>query len=80
MKTIINRGDTVGVIDMGSSQAVPWMSPQDTDEHMVLNLGGCIKFADPRGTNVAHADGSVGFLDAESSATERQKMTSITGD
>jgi len=79
MKTIINRGDTIGVIDMGSSQAVPWMSPQDADEHMVLSLGRSIKFAHPGGTNVAHPDGSVGFLAAESSLNERHKRISITG-
>ena len=78
IKTIINPGDTIGVIDMGSSQAVSWMSPQDTDEHNVLSLGRSIRFAHPGGTNIARPNGSVGFLDADTSAAERHKMTSVT--
>ncbi|MDA1231357.1 MAG: DUF1559 domain-containing protein [Planctomycetota bacterium] len=75
-----NNGEAIGVIDMDSARAVPWMSPQDADEHMVLSLGNGLRFAHPGGTNVAYADGSVGFFDAESSAAERHKMIFILGD
>ena len=80
MNTIVNPGNTIGVIDMGASQAVPWMSPQDTDEHAVLSLGRSVKFAHTGGTNIAYTDGSVGFLDADPSTAERHKMISIAGE
>ncbi len=78
--SIYDRGATIGVIDMDSAQAVPWMSPQDADEQMALSLGKGLKFAHPGGTNVAYADGSVGFFDADSSAAERHKMIFIPGE
>lgn len=80
MNTIVNPGNTIGVIDMGASQAVPWMSPQDTDEHAVLSLGHSIKFAHAGNTNIAHPDGSVGSLNADTSISERHKLISITGE
>jgi len=74
-----NPGDTLMLIDMSKDRAVPWMSPLDTDEQSVLDLGSKRKTSHPGGTNVAWVDGSVGFLDTSTSASERRAMISITG-
>lgn len=71
--------ETIMVIDMGEDRAVPWMSPKDTDEQSVLDLGSKLKTSHPGGTNVAWVDGSVGYFDTSTSADERRAMISITG-
>ncbi|MEI6540007.1 MAG: DUF1559 domain-containing protein [Planctomycetota bacterium] len=65
------------VIEMAASQAVPWMSPLDADEQMVLEIGVKTASAHLGSTNVAFVDGSVSALDNSSSAIERRAMISI---
>jgi prepilin-type processing-associated H-X9-DG protein len=70
-----NWGSAIMVIDVDASQAVPWMSPQDADEQMVLETANP---AHPDGTNVAFVDGSINVLHNASSATERRELISIS--
>lgn len=71
------NGEALMLIDVAASQAVPWMSPLDADEQIVLDIGVKTQPAHPGGTNVAHGDGSVGFLDTNTSAAERRALISI---
>ena len=73
-----SAAETLMVIDMAASQAVPWMSPLDADEQMVLDIGVKAASAHIGGTNVAFVDGSVSSLDNSSSAIERGAMISIS--
>ena len=72
-----DHGQTLMLVDMGKDCAIPWMSPQDTNEQSVLELGSKLQTPHPGGTNVAWVDGSVGFLDSSTSADERRAMISI---
>lgn len=74
-----NGSEAIIVIDMGASQAVPWMSPQDATDQMVLSLGSNIKSPHEGGTNVANVDGSVGFLSEDTSAAELRNMITMPG-
>ncbi len=74
-----NGSEAIIVIDMGASQAVPWMSPQDATDQMVLSLGSNIKSPHEGGTNVAYVDGSVGFLSEDTSAAELRNMITMPG-
>ena len=73
-----SAAETLMVIDMAASQAIPWMSPLDANEKMVLDIGVKVESAHPGRTNVAFVDGSVSFLDNSYSAIERCAMISIS--
>jgi len=73
-----SAAETLMVIDMSASQAVPWMSPQDADEKMVLDIGVKVASSHPGSTNVAFVDGSIGVLNNTSSAAERRALISIS--
>jgi prepilin-type processing-associated H-X9-DG protein len=54
--------NTILVIETESENAVPWMSPDDTDMATYLSFGRAIHSNHSLGRNVAFGDGSVRFL------------------
>ena len=59
------------VIEVDAEHAVPWMSPIDADEQLVLGIGPNSKLDHRYGFNAACVDGSVHFLDADTPAALR---------
>ncbi len=72
-------GQTLLVVEMCSEYAVPWMSPQDTDEQTFLAQysNGCSPHSG--GFNVGYADGSVGFLSSTCSKDVLQALITANG-
>jgi hypothetical protein len=70
---------TLIVIEVDSEHAVPWMSPIDADEKMVMSIGPNSKLAHVSGVNAAFVDMHVAFLNAELSARDRRALISIAG-
>jgi hypothetical protein len=62
------------VIEVGEEEAVPWMSPGDADEAIVLALGTKSKLHHSDGTNVAFGNGSVQFMTNSTPDAERKEM------
>jgi prepilin-type processing-associated H-X9-DG protein len=72
--------ETMMVIEVDAEHAVPWMSPADADEDLVLGLGGPkSKTPHPDGMHAAFVDGHVQFLNFEVPADVRRAMISIAG-
>ncbi len=67
-------GQTLLIVEMPSEYAVPWMSPQDTDEPTFLIQYSKAATPHSGGFNVGYADGHVGFL---SSGCSRQVLKAI---
>lgn len=67
------------LIEVGSEHAVPWMSPLDADEQVVVDIGPQSKLAHAFGMHAAFVDGSVRFLKADLPAAQRRAMISIAG-
>lgn len=71
--------NTIMVIEVPVKQAVHWMSPQDADEPMILNISNDDKLAHAGGVQAALADGSVRFLSATIAPETRRALISING-
>lgn len=71
------RSETLMVIEVPSEQSVPWMSPNDADESLVMSIGPESKTAHTGGAHAALCDGSVRFLSAAMSAEVRRALISI---
>lgn len=69
--------NTLMIIEAPSDRSVPWMSPEDADETLIMNIGKDSKFAHVGGTHAALCDGSVRFVSAELSATVWRALISI---
>jgi prepilin-type processing-associated H-X9-DG protein len=67
------------VIEAGEENAVPWMAPVDADESLVMSLGPTTKLHHTGGTHACFVDGHVAFLKADSPATVRRALMSISG-
>ncbi len=78
-ETIADPSQTLMVIEVDTDHSVPWMSPSDADEQMVLGIGSDSKLAHAGGFNAAFVDGSVRFLNADLPAAERRAMISVSG-
>jgi hypothetical protein len=74
------RGQTLVVIEVSAERAVPWMSPQDTDEEIVLSLTSDKRHPHPYGAQAIFADGSTQFLTADTKPEILRAMISIAGD
>ena len=72
--------NTLMVIEVPVKQAVHWMSPQDADEQMVLNISLDDKLAHTGGVQSAFADGSARFLSATMAPETRRAVISINGE
>jgi type II secretory pathway pseudopilin PulG len=72
--------ETMMVIEVESEHAIPWMSPADADEKLVLALGDPkTRSPHPGGAVTAFMDGRVQFLGDELPADQRRAMISIAG-
>lgn len=74
------RQETLTVMEVGYDDAVPWMSPVDADEELVLGIGA----PKPRsshigGMNAAFVDGSVQFLSDDAQTDKLRALISIDG-
>ncbi|HEY3964713.1 MAG TPA: DUF1559 domain-containing protein [Planctomycetaceae bacterium] len=71
--------NTLMLIEVASDQAVPWMSPQDADEAMIMSIPAHPKLTHTGGTHAALCDGSVQFLSNAMPAATRRALISIAG-
>jgi len=74
-----NPDSTLMVVDADSGHAVPWMSPRDTDEQWLLNLGTVARLPHPGGAQVVCVGGNVLFLSAGLQAATLRALVSIDG-
>lgn len=70
---------TLMIIEAPSDRSVPWMSPNDADEALVMDIGLESQLAHATGTQAVRCDGSVLFLFADSPAAVRRALISIAG-
>jgi type II secretory pathway pseudopilin PulG len=70
---------TLVVIEVDDDHAVPWMSPVDADEQLILALTEKSKLSHTYGMQAVFVDGRVQFLGAELSANQRRALISIAG-
>jgi len=70
--------ETLMVIEVPQEQSVPWMSPHDADERLLMSIGANSKLAHAHGMNAALCDCSVRFLSAELPAPTRRALISIS--
>jgi prepilin-type processing-associated H-X9-DG protein len=70
---------TLIVIEAGEANAVPWMAPVDADETLVMSLEPATKLHHVGGTNACFVDGHVMFLNANTPASVRRALLSISG-
>lgn len=73
------QASTLAVVEVSPDEAVPWMSPEDTDEAMIEGLGSGSKLQHPGGLNVGFADGSIRFLKAPITQKLRRALISVDG-
>ncbi|HQX53421.1 MAG TPA: DUF1559 domain-containing protein [Planctomycetaceae bacterium] len=74
-----DRTNTLMVFEVGSGNAVPWMSPQDADEPMVMSLLKTSDNSHTGGTQVAMADGKIVFLSKNMDSNTLRALTTIAG-
>ncbi len=70
---------TLMVIEAGEENAIPWMAPVDADEPTVMGLGPTSGLHHPGGMNACFVDGRVTFLMADTPATVRRALMTISG-
>jgi hypothetical protein len=71
--------NTVMVIEVPSEKAVPWMSPQDADETLIMSMGREARTAHSGCAHAALCDGSVRFLSATLPAATCRALFTIAG-
>lgn len=71
--------ETLVLIDVDAEHAVPWMSPQDADEALILSLDEKSKLPHQGGMHAATADGVARFLSAKLTAETRRALISCAG-
>jgi prepilin-type processing-associated H-X9-DG protein len=70
---------TLLVIEVDAEHAVPWMSPQDASEQLILSLGKAERRPHPSGFQAAFVDGHVQLLLGDISAATLRALISING-
>lgn len=75
----INDGlqNTLMIIEVPSDRAVPWMSPRDADESLILSIGPESKIRHAGGTHAVLCDGRILFLSNQLPSETRQALISI---
>lgn len=81
LKDIIDgTGNTVAVIEVPSDRSVPWMSPQDVDDVLILSPSPDAKVpTHVGGVYALFCDGTVRFLSVDLPATTRKALITIAG-
>ncbi len=79
LSVVDGLSNTLLVVETESSNAVPWMSPQDTDLPTFLSRGQTGSSAHTHGCNAAFADGSVNFLSEDLDAATAAALVSKAG-
>lgn len=74
-----NQSTTIRVVEVDMDHAVPWASPQDADEALILSQTPKSKLDHAPGFHVLLVDGSIRFVNAETSAAQRRALMSING-
>src|SRR5205085_8632678 len=72
-----NKTLTLMVIEVDDKHAVPWMSPQDADEELILSLGTAATPPHPGGFQAACADGSTRTVDMKTKPAALRALISI---
>lgn len=70
---------TLAIVEVALDAAVPWMSPEDADEAMILRPGPGSPLQHEGGLNAGLADGSIRFLKATTSPEVRRALISVDG-
>ncbi|WP_165069798.1 DUF1559 family PulG-like putative transporter [Paludisphaera rhizosphaerae] len=70
---------TLAVVEVAPEDAVPWMSPEDADEPLILKLEPDSKLQHSGGVNIGFADGSVRFLKATIPPAVRRALITVDG-
>jgi hypothetical protein len=71
--------ETLMVVEVPAEHSVPWMSPSDADEELLLSIAAQSKLAHAHGMHAALCDGSIRFLSVEMPAATRRALISIAG-
>ncbi len=71
--------NTLMIVEVGAEHSVPWMSPVDADEALVLGLGPDSKLNHAGGMGAAFVDGHVSFLSEKTPASQRLALISVAG-
>jgi prepilin-type processing-associated H-X9-DG protein len=74
------QSNTLMLIEVSEDDAVPWMTPQDSDGEWVLSFSPDKKLPHTGGMHVLFVDGAVRFLPAELPDDVRRSMLTIAGD
>ncbi|MBC7816215.1 MAG: DUF1559 domain-containing protein [Planctomycetaceae bacterium] len=74
-----DQSQTLMVIEVDADHAVPWMTPRDADESLILALGPKNKLAHSSGMNAAFVDGRTEFLNANLTIDRLRALISIAG-
>ncbi len=72
--------NTLIVVEVPQDRTVPWMSPQDADEALIMGLSRGSKSAHTGGFQAALADGSVRFVSENIDRTTLRALLTISGD
>jgi len=70
---------TIMVIEVPADRAVPWMSPEDADESLVLAFSQATPPPHPYGAQAAFVDGHVQLIPTDLTAAQRRALISIAG-
>ena len=70
---------TIVVIEVPHDHAVPWMSPQDASESLLLNLGDKPKVAHPGGRHALLCDGTVRFISKDLAVETFKALLTVNG-
>ncbi len=67
------------VFEVAPEHTVHWMAPQDADEEIVLDAEPETELHHTGGSFALFVDGSTRFLDVSTTADERRRLISISG-
>jgi prepilin-type processing-associated H-X9-DG protein len=74
-----DHAKTLMVIEVDKDHSVPWMSPVDADEALILSLTKSASLPHREGMHAAFVDGHVAYLSMDTEAKILRAMISIAG-